>query len=52
MNVFLYDNRWANYVELPVRNGGPVKIDKILEQRMQAFLIAKKVRPQHIITKR
>lgn len=46
MNVFMYDTQWAHYLELPVRSGRPVKIDLILEQRMNAFLIAKKVRSQ------
>ena len=36
---------WNHYIETPLRTDEPVKIDKILEARMEAFLRARKVRP-------
>jgi hypothetical protein len=33
-----------NFIELPRRARGPVKIDAILEARMRAFLRARRVR--------
>lgn len=38
----IYDHpQWFRYIETPRRNQAPVKLDKILAQRMKAFLRAK-----------
>ncbi len=33
-----------NYIEIPRRTSDPVKIDVILEERMRAFMRAKRIR--------
>ena len=38
--------KWFNYVEIS-RQASPVKIDQILEQRLKAFLKARKVTSDH-----
>lgn len=40
-----FNTSWLQYVEIPRGQGGPVKLDAILAQRMDAFLRARKVRP-------
>jgi hypothetical protein len=39
------ENSWRQYVEIPQRVSEPVKLDKILAERMKAFLKARKVKP-------
>jgi hypothetical protein len=42
---------WHHYIETPQRTSAPIKIDKILEARMEAFLKARKVKPfkKHLV---
>lgn len=42
------DNAWQQYLEIPRRQSEPVKLDKILAERMKAFLRAKKVKPYRL----
>lgn len=46
------DNQWFTYLETPRRDNGPVKLDQILAERLQAFMKARKVKPYRIKRKR
>ena len=41
MNQSIDDNQWLNYLEIPVRNNTPIKLDQILAERMAAFIKAR-----------
>lgn len=36
---------WFHYVELPRRESKPVRLDRILEKRMETFMRARTTRP-------
>ncbi len=36
--------QWYHYQETPYRKSSPVKLDRILEDRMKAFIKAKRVK--------
>lgn len=40
----LENRQWSDYQEIPRRPSAPVKLDRILEKRLKAFIKAKKVR--------
>lgn len=42
------ENQWLEYLEIPRRQGDPVKLDKILAERMKAFIKARKVKPYRL----
>lgn len=44
MDSKMNENLWANYIEVPLKKNGPVKLDKILEKRLKAFLKARVMR--------
>lgn len=37
--------QWFRYLETPIQKNAPVRLDTILEQRLIAFLKARKVQP-------
>jgi len=39
------DNQWLQYLETPRHDSEPVKLDKILAERMRAFMKARRVKP-------
>lgn len=41
MNQSIDDNQWLHYLEIPVRDSQPVKLDQILAERMAAFIKAR-----------
>lgn len=41
MDAFIDHPHWFEYIETRSRKSAPVKLDKILEQRMRTFLRAK-----------
>jgi len=42
------ENQWLQYLEIPRRQSEPVKLDKILAERMRAFMKARKVKPFYL----
>lgn len=36
--------QWTQYLETPIRQSTPIKLDEILEARMKAFLQAREAR--------
>lgn len=44
MNDFIDTRQWFAYQETPRKRTQPVKLDAILAARLEAFLMAKKVR--------
>lgn len=38
------NQQWSDYIELPVKKSGPIKLDKILEKRLKAFVKARATR--------
>lgn len=40
-----FETTWLEYVETPRRQGRPVKLDRILAERLQSFLRARQVKP-------
>lgn len=44
MNYSFENPLWLRYIKTPRGSTKPVKLDAIMEQRLQAFLRAKKVR--------
>lgn len=43
MDAFIDHPQWFEYIETPSRKSTPVKLDKILEQRLRTFLRAKQL---------
>ena len=39
------NNQWLQYLETPRSKSEPVKLDRILAERMRAFLKARQVKP-------
>ena len=44
MNQSIDDNQWLRYLEIPVRDSQPVKLDQILVERMAAFIKARQAK--------
>jgi hypothetical protein len=44
MSEFVETTRWNEYVQTPCRTQAPVKLEHIAQQRIQAFLRAKRVK--------
>lgn len=42
------ENQWLQYLEIPRRQSEPVKLDKILAERMRAFMKARRVKPYRL----
>lgn len=40
----IVNQQWFHYQETPLRKSSPVKLDRILEERMKAFIKAKKIK--------
>lgn len=47
-----FENEWRQYLQTPRSKSGPVKLDRILAERMRAFLRARNVKPYRVKVQR